>query len=218
MPTSLNGKGIADEWKTSVVESLFKEKEDVMNCGSYRGVKFLEHGMKIIGRVLKRRMRAFVDFDQAQFGFMLGKGTTHALFLVRRLQEEHRANNQRMYMFVDLEKAFDRVPQRVMEWAMRKKGLPEILVKAVMSLYEGAETKVRVRSGLSEEFSVKVGIHQGSVLSPLLFAMVIDEVTENARKGWMRQILHADNLVLIGEAMEELKENFDEWSKAKGCV
>ena len=65
---------------------------------------------------------------------------------------------------------------------MRKKGLPEILVKAVMSLYEGAETKVRVGSGLSEEFSVKGGVHQGSVLSPLLFAMVIDEVTENARK------------------------------------
>ena len=100
-----------------------------------------------------------------------------------------------MYMcFVDLEKTFDRVPRRVMEWAMRKKGLPEILVKAVMSLYEGAETKVKVESGLSEEFSVKLGVHQGS----LLFAMVIDEATENARKGWMKQILYADDLVLMG--------------------
>ena len=63
---------------------------------------------------------------------------------------------------------------------MRKKGLPEILVKAVMSIYEGAETKVRVGSGLSEEFSEEVGVHQGSVLSPLLFAMVIDEVTANS--------------------------------------
>ena len=78
--------------------------------------------------------------------------------------------------FVDLEKAFDRIPRArgVMESAIRKKGLSEILVKAVMSLHEGAETKVRVGSSLSEEFSAKVGVHQGSVLSPLLFAMVID--------------------------------------------
>ena len=54
-----------------------------------------------------------------------------------------------------------------MEWAMKKKGLPKILVKALMSLYERAETKVRVGSGLSKEFSVKVGVHQGSVLSRL---------------------------------------------------
>ena len=116
--------------------------------------------------------------------------------------------------FADLEKAFDRVPRKVMEWAMRKKGLPEILVKAMMSLYEAAETKVIVGSCLSEEFSVKVGVHQGSVLSPLLFAVVIYEVTENARKGWMKQILCADDLVLMGETMEELRENFDEWREA----
>ena len=136
----LDGKGILNEWKTSVVVSIFKGKEEVMNCGSYGGVKLLDHDMKIIERVLKSRMRAFADFDEAQFGFMPGK-----------LQKEHRAKNKRIYMcFVDLKKAFDRVPRRVMEWAMRKKGLPEILVKAVMRLYEGAETKVRVRSSLSE--------------------------------------------------------------------
>ena len=61
-----------------------------------------------------------------------------------------------------------------------------------------AVQKVKVGSGLSEEFSVKIGVHQGSVLSPLLLAMVIDEVTENAGKGWMKQILYADDLVLMG--------------------
>ena len=85
-----------------------------------------------------------------------------------------------------------------------------------MSLYEGAETKVRIGLGLSKEFSVKVGGHQGSVLSPFLFAMVIDEVTENVRKDWMKQILHADNLVLMGETMEELRENGEKRLKAKG--
>ena len=69
--------------------------------------------------MLEKRLRPLVDLNEAQFGFMLGKGTTDALFLVRRSQEEHRAKDKRMYMyFVDLEHAFDRVP-RVMEWAIR---------------------------------------------------------------------------------------------------
>ena len=66
-----------------------------MNGGSCRGVKLLEHGMKIVKRLLERRVRALVDFDEVQFGFMPGKGTIDALFLVRRLQEEHRAKDKR---------------------------------------------------------------------------------------------------------------------------
>ena len=50
-----------------------------------------------------------------------------------------------------------------------------------MSLYKGAKTRVRVSSQLSEELEVKVGMHQGSLLSPFLFAVVVDAVTEFAR-------------------------------------
>ena len=67
--------------------------------------------------------------------------------------------------FVDLEKGFKRVSRRVMQWALRKKGQPEILAKAVMSLYEGSKTKVKLGSEFSEEFTVAVSVHQGSVLS-----------------------------------------------------
>ena len=76
--------------------------------------------------------------------------------------------------FVDLENAFHGVPRRVLEWAMRKRGIPEAMVRAVMSLYEGAKARVRVGLELSEEFEVKVGVHQGSAFSPLLFAIVVD--------------------------------------------
>ena len=64
-----------------------------------------------------------------------------------------------------------------------KKGLPEILVKAVMSLYAGSKPKVKVGSKFTKEFYVAVGVHQGSILSPLLFTIVVDVVTENANKG-----------------------------------
>ena len=68
--------------------------------------------------------------------------------------------------FVDLEKALDRVPRKVLKWALRKKELPEVLVVLVMRLDEGANTKVRVDSELSEEFEVKVEMYKGSMLSP----------------------------------------------------
>ena len=81
------------------------------------------------------------------------------------MQKEYHAKEKRFYLcFVDLEKAFGRVPRKVLEWAMRMKGIPEVLVRLVMSLYEGAKTRVRVDSELSEEFEAEVGMDQGSVL------------------------------------------------------
>ena len=59
--------------------------------------------------------------------------------------------------FVDLEKVFDRVQRTVLEWALRKNGIPEVLVRSVMSLYDGTKTRVRVDSELSEAFRLKWG-------------------------------------------------------------
>ena len=91
-----------------------------------------------------------------------------------------------------------------------KNGLSEVMVWAVISLYDGAKTRVRVGSAYSEEFKVKVGVHQGSVLLPLRFEIVVDVLTENARRGVVNELLYADNLVL-STIMEDLKERF--WNK-----
>ena len=205
----LDGKEMPDKWQTSVLVPIFKQKGDVRSCNIYRGIKLLEHAMKIVERVLERKIRELVHIDSMQFGFMAGRETTDALFVVRRMQEEYRNNKKKLYIcFVDIEKAFDRVPRKVMEWAMRKKGLPEVIVRAVMSLYHGAKTKFRVGSESPEEFSVQVGVHEGSLLSPLLFAIAVDIISENAREGLMNEILYADDLVLISESTKNLKEKF----------
>ena len=114
-----------------------------------------------------------------------------------------------MYIcFVDVEKAVDRVPRKVIKWAMKNKGLLEVQVGADMSLYDDAKTKVRVGSAYSEEFEVKVGVHQGSVLSPLLFAIVVGIITENARRVVVNKLLCADDLVFMSETTENLKKRF----------
>ena len=79
--------------------------------------------------------------------------------------------------------------------------------------------KVRVGSELSKEFLVQVGVHQGSVLSPLILAIAVDVISENARDQLINEILYANDLVLISESMENLKEKFfkcKEAFKSKG--
>ena len=104
-----------DEWKTSMIVPIFKGKCDVMSCGSYRGVKLLEHAVKIVERVLERRIRTLVNLNEIHFGFMPGKGTVDAIFIVRKM-EEYQKKDKKLYMcFVDIEKAFDRARRKVME-------------------------------------------------------------------------------------------------------
>ena len=70
--------------------------------------------MKVLNRVLENRIRCQVSIDNMQFGFMPGKGTTYAIFIMRQVQEKHQANKKKLYYaFVDLEKAFNRVPREV---------------------------------------------------------------------------------------------------------
>jgi len=71
-----------------------------------------------------------------------------------------------------LEKAFDRVPREVTRWALKKAGVEERLVKAVMAVYKGAQTVVRTTDGDSKAFNVKVGLHQGSVLSSIILILL----------------------------------------------
>ena len=105
--------------------------------------------------------------------------------------------------FVDLEKAFDSVPRKVIWWALRKLGVEEWIVRLVQGMYANARSGVRVGEGFSKEFEVKVGVHQGSVLSPLLFIIVLEALSREFRAGVPWEDLYADDLVIIADSLEE---------------
>jgi len=107
---------------------------------------------------------------------------------------------------VDLEKAFDRVPREVVWWALRDLGVDEWLIDAIKSMYQNAITAVRVKDGESSAFEVKVGVHQGSVLSPLLFTVVMEAISRHFRHGLPWELLYADDLALIAETEKEKLE------------
>ena len=75
---------------------------------------------------MEARVKRIVKIDYMQCGFMGGKGTTDAIFIVRQLQKKYLAKKKDLWMaFVDLEKAFDRVPRDVVWWALRSLGVDE---------------------------------------------------------------------------------------------
>jgi len=81
---------IPDEWRKSTLIPIFKNKGDIMECGNYRGIKLMSHSMKLYERVQESRLRNIVEISEEQFGFMKGKSTTDAIFVLRQLQEKFR--------------------------------------------------------------------------------------------------------------------------------
>ena len=81
-------------------------------------------------------------------------------------------------------------------------------------MYDGATTTVRSAAGLTEEFKVDVGLHQGSALSPFLFAIIIDRLMEDIRKDAPWDMLFADDIVLCRQNHRELEEDLEIWRNA----
>ena len=91
--------------------------------------------------------------------------------------EKYREGQRELHCaFVDLEKAYGRVPQEELWYCMRKSEIVEKYVQLVQDMYEGSETVVRCAIGTTVSFKIKVGLHQGSTLSPFLFAVIMDRL------------------------------------------
>jgi len=81
-----------------VAVPIYKWKDDPMECGSHRGIKLLEHAMKVVKRIYEYKIGQQTDIDDMQFGFMKGKGTTVAIFIVRQMQENFKARGKRSFI------------------------------------------------------------------------------------------------------------------------
>ena len=105
----------------------------------------MKHGFKTYEKILEGRLRRITRVGENQFGFTAEKSTIGAIFIVRQLQEKFLAKKKKLFhVFVDLEKAFDRIPRKAIEWALRRQLVHELLVQKIMLLYEDTRTRVRV--------------------------------------------------------------------------
>ncbi|KAK3537373.1 hypothetical protein QTP70_008831 [Hemibagrus guttatus] len=208
----LERERMPEEWRRSVLVPIFKNKGNVQSCSNYRGIKLMSHTMKLWERVVEARLRKVVEICEQQYGFMPRKSTTDAIFALRILMEKYRDGQRELHcVFVDLEKAYDRVPREELWYCMRKSGVAEKYVRVVQDMYERSRTVVRCAVGQTEEFKVEVGLHQGSALSPFLFAIVMDQLSEEVRQESPWTMMFADDIVICSESREQVEENLERW-------
>ena len=92
-------------------------------------------------------------------------------------------------------------------------GAPELEVKMVEAMYENTTGRVVVGSGMSNEFQVNIGLRQGSALTPLLFILVMELISRKiSTTDALREIIYADDLVIVAEHREELQGALEEWN------
>jgi hypothetical protein len=114
-------------------------------------------------------------------------------------------------VFFDLEKAYDKVPRNVMWWALEKHKVPTKYVTLIKDMYRDVVTFVRTCDGDTSDFPIKIGLHQGSALSPYLFALVMDEVTRDIQGDIPWCMLFADDVVLVDDSRAGVNRKLKLW-------
>ena len=203
---------------------LFR-KGDQRVCSNYLGITLLSLPEKVYSRVLERRIRPIVEpwIQEEQCGFRPGRGTLDQLYTLRRVLEGSWEFAQPVHMcFVDLEKAFDRVPRGILWEVLREYGVGGPLLRAVRSLYDCSRSLVRIAGSKSDLFPVHVGLQQGCPLSPVLFIIFMDRISRHSQgpegvwygSRWISSLLFADDVVLLAPLSQDLQHVLG-WFAAK---
>src|SRR6266498_2244193 len=110
-----------------------------------------------------------------------------------------------------LEKSYDKIPRNIMWWALEKYKVPTKYITLVKDMYHDVVTCMRTCDGDTDDFLIKIGLHQGSALSPYLFILVMDKVTKNIQGDISWCMLFADDVVLVDESRIGVNKKLELW-------
>ena len=207
-----------DEWKKGLIIKL-PEKGDLSHCKNWRDIMLLNMASKVFCRVILERIKMTLDKElrEEQAGFRTGRSCKDQIATLRIVVEQSIEWQSPLYInFIDFEKAFDSVSREVLWLLLRRYGIPVKIVTITKALYEGFSAQVVHNGQKTEPLSIRTGVRQGCLLSPLLFLVTLDWVTLTAfarRRGiqWslttsLEVLGFADDLALLSHRIQDMKD------------
>lgn len=204
----LNHSFVPSAFTTGLIVPLLKNKHgDATSLDMYRGITLSAVISKLFEAVLLSMYKEFLTSDQLQFGFKENSSCTHALFTVKESVKYYVKRGSKVYCcFLDVSKAFDKVLHNGIFKKLLDRNVPLEFVRIIINWYKQLNCSVKWNSLFGDFFTVKCGIRQGSVLSPYLFALYVNDIVEELRRSgfglhigqlYLGCALYADDIVLL---------------------
>ena len=174
-----------DEWETGLLKILPK-KGDLSDPGNYRGIMLLETAYKIVAILLHMRLLPIIQNidNENQCGFLPERGCVDAVFLVKMAIKKRREHGLETFVFfLDLVKAFDRVPREMLWKVMLKFGVPQKIIQLLKAAHDQVKVKFSV-DGITHIIDSIIGVKQGDILGPILFVFYIAAIMIVWRKNY----------------------------------
>lgn len=220
---------IPKDWTIGMILPIYK-KGDKHDCNNYRGITLLSVVSKVYEQIIENKLRKKIEptLTETQSGFRKGRSAQDHIFSLKNIIGKTLKANKAVYMaFLDLQKAFDRVPRSHIWKSLQSRNVSTKLINIVKSLYKNTNNCVISRNMRSETFTTKEGVRQGGSLSPLLFITYMDDIIKESRKRTKQmyaghrhlqtvnvsELAFADDVVLLASSEENLRNNLLVWNE-----
>ena len=199
---------LPDSMLSVLIVPVIKDKAGNINSkDNYRPIALASIISKVVEIIMLNRMETYLLTQENQFGFKKKHGTDQCIFALKELVSVYKSKGSCVYTcFLDASKAFDRVNHTKLFKKLSEKGVPDYLLRILIYWYANQTMCIRWGSKTSEKFHVSNGVRQGSILSPHLFKVYVDDLSTILNKLQtgcsvtniiINHLMYADDIVLL---------------------
>ena len=220
---------VPDEFGRGILIPLFKGSgADATKSDNYRGITISCTVSKIFEYAILEKFKHLFDTDRLQFGFREGVGCSDALFTVKSVIDYFTKNGSTVNVAaLDISKAFDRISYYALFSKLIKRKFPIQIINILISWYSKCCVQVKWKDTYSESFPISAGVRQGGVLSPFLFAIYIEDIVNELKRGkkgciingvYLGCFLYADDILLLSHSRSSMQSMLDTCSSQSKCL